>query len=57
MTAIARKPSSFVSKIQSWLSNGSLALEACIGSMNSGKGRFTRVKTLHTRTEFRRLRH
>jgi hypothetical protein len=38
MTAIARYPSSFVSKIQSGESKGSLTDEACIGATKSGSG-------------------
>src|SRR5258708_40188687 len=38
MTAIARYPSSLVSKIQSGESNGSLTDEACIGATKSGSG-------------------
>jgi hypothetical protein len=38
MIAIAREPSSFVSKIQCRLSNGSFTMEAIIGAMKSGRG-------------------
>jgi hypothetical protein len=48
MTAIARYLSSLVSKIHSGLSNGSLASEAIIGSMNLGKGLFTWRATIRS---------
>jgi hypothetical protein len=41
ITAIGRKPSSFVSKIHSGSLNGSFTLEAIIGSTNCGKGILT----------------